>query len=767
MTIRRGRLRRHPPAAEGRGAESTSVTGRRRAWQPSRRRRVWLLSGVAAVAALAALLVTYQVSLLPPGVHPREVEFAVAKTQVLVDTPSSQLVDQRENLDLRGPPIQAQYYTLLLETNAFRQAIGAAAGLHGQEILASGPFTLWDLTPTTEPLNATPVSPIPTNSNYRLLVDVDGVDPMITLYGQAPTVRAATAIVATARSMLQQYVAQRARAFPVSAENQVVIRSLGPIKAGVVDPGAKLQVIALVFGLVLLFGGALVLSLDRRRDRRRAARLRDATGQAFGLRRIHAVPAPAPVEPDEEPDDDWPHTKRLLPWSLAVFIGAIFLMPIESITLPVHLPFGSTADRVLLVIMAGIFLINLILVKGKARPRIRLTRVHFILFAFFGIVCLGIAVNGHELATNLEVTPTIKKLFVLASLLTLFVIASSSLRPAEIWRFFQYILGLGLIVAVAAIIEQRTHTDIFYSLWAKILPVNPPANLDTLDNIGRLSVDGPTVQPLELATLLAMVIPIAIINAINAITTKRRLLYLLAAAILLGGAVATSRKTAIVAPLVGVIVLTCYRPRPMLRGLLLSALPLFVIVHLAAPGQVGTTLSELLPGHINAVSTTTDRTARYDAVRPDVMSHLLLGRGFESYDPFKYRILDNEYLGLLIGVGAIGLTLYLSMFGALFGMTHPMIRGPNLKRSSAALAAQASLAVACVSNALFDVLSFSHVSYLFFFVAAMTIALRARSGAPAEQPAAAPPARPPVTTGSGSKIHRPPQRSRTPALTLR
>jgi hypothetical protein len=64
-------------------------------------------------------------------------------------------------------------------------------------------------------------------------------------------------------------------------------------------------------------------------------------------------------------------------------------------------------------------------------------------------------------------------------------------------------------------------------------------------------------------------------------------------------------------------------------------------------------ISQLGPGHFNSVLTTTDRTARYDAVRPDVLNHLLLGRGYQRYDPHKYRILDNQYLDLLITVGLV------------------------------------------------------------------------------------------------------------------
>ena len=742
-----------PPRRPDRRPYAEASSRPRLAWR-SERRRLYLGAAVCAVAALAAILVAYRVSLLPPALHPREVVFSVAQAEALVDTPTSQLTDQAENRDVAGPPIQAQYLTLLLYTDSFRREIARAAGIPGQEVSVSGPFTLWNLTPLTVPVGASVPSILPVNKNYRLLVDVDGVNPMMTFYGQAPTTRAAIAIVNAARGMLQRYVAQREASFPVAPEYRVSLRPLGATTGGVVDPTGRIQLMGFVFVLSLLLGGGLVALAEVRR-------------RPGGRRR----PAPAPISvpgprAGDQPADDWPHTRRLLPWFLAVFVGAIFLVPIESITLPLHLPFGSTPDRVLLVVLAFLWFVSLMMFTGPARPRVRFTRVHVLLFAFVGLACAGIALNGHTLGTYQEVTPVLKKLVVLFSLVLLFMIAASSLRPREIAKMLQFILALGVIVAIASIIEAREHFDIFYSLWAKVLPVQPPPSLDTLDSIGRLSIEGPTTQPLELASLLSMVLPIAIIGAIDATTRRRRLLYLLAMAIVLGGAVATDRKTSVVTPVIGVLVLLAYRPRPVIRGILISALPVFLVVHLAAPGHIGSTLSELLPGNINSVATTQDRTARYDAVRPDVMSHLLLGRGFESYDPHKYRILDNEYLGLLIGTGAVGLTLYLAVFGALFGFGHAMIRGPNRRDASSALALQAALAIACVSNVLFDVLSFSHVSYLFVLVGAMIVALRTRSTMEVSPDTVEPRSVRAHREPSAHRRFAPPER-RSPALTPR
>jgi hypothetical protein len=275
------------------------------------------------------------------------------------------------------------------------------------------------------------------------------------------------------------------------------------------------------------------------------------------------------------------------------------------------------------------------------------------------------------------------------------------------------------------------HYNVFYGLWGKLLPVVKPSDLDAPDSIGRLTVYGPTSQPLELAALLAMVLPFAVMGAIDSPTRRRRLLYSLAIGLLIAGGVATSRKTSLVAPAGAMAVLLAYRPRAVARSLLGLGLVLAVLVHFSSPGALGSVLSQLEPGHVGGVLTTTDRTARYDAVQPDVMRHLLLGRGFASYDPHKYRILDNEYLGLLITTGAIGVAAYGAILMAMMSMAHSIIRREgwtaDSKRSSLALAALASVGVMALASALFDVLSFPHVPYLLFFVAGMIVALRERA----------------------------------------
>jgi PKD repeat protein len=666
------------------------------------------------LAALAALMVGYRPSLSPPSVQARNIGFGVAHAEVLVDTNTSQVVGITPAAVDNGK-FTAQLavsYALYLQSQSATATLGREVGLRGLSVAASGPFTLLLGRENFGAKRPTPPNPILVDRHYRLLLDVDGERPMLTIYAQAPTESAARWLVDAARTLLLRHV--RAQQPPrLEEEETVVLRALGPITGGFVGRGAHWQAMLLVFALVLLLGASLLYA--RRSGRLVAARAR---ATAATLDRLD----------DEQPHEDvWPHTTRVLPWALAGFLAMLFLIPFDAVNLPIKLPLSSTLDRPLLVMLAALWLLSLAILSGEARPRVKLTRVHFAALAFLGVCCLGVAFDGSALASMDEISLVLKKLALLFSYILFFFVVASVIRPKEVPRYAALMVVLGVIVAIAAVVEYRMHYNVFYSLWGKLLPITVPSDLDAPDSIGRLTVYGPTGQPLELAALLAMVLPFAVMGSVDAATRRRRALYSIAIGLLLAGGLATSRKTSIVAPVGAILLLVAYRPRTITRSLLSLALILGVLVHFTSPGALGSVLTQLEPGHFNNVLSTTDRTARYDAVRPDLLSHLLFGRGYESYDPHKYRILDNEYLGLLITTGILGLLSYLGIFATMMTAAHRTVRGSDPRRASLALASLGAVGVIVIASGLFDVLSFPHVPYLLFFVGAMIIALRERS----------------------------------------
>jgi hypothetical protein len=421
----------------------------------------------------------------------------------------------------------------------------------------------------------------------------------------------------------------------------------------------------------------------------------------------------------------WPHTGRLLPWTLALFLVMVWLVPFDAIELPIPMPLDARLDRPMLLLLLGVWLVAAGMANPLMRPRIAISRIHVALGLFMAVAIIGAAINLPVLTNLGEFNLVLKKLVLLISVALLFVIVASTVRPEEVARYITFSLGLGCIAAIGTIIEYRTKQDIFFNMFKHVpgLTVNVPPDLDQPDSIGRQTVYSSTGHPLEIATLLGMMVPFAFVRFSEARENWPRVGYAIVAGLLLAGAISTFRKTSLVAPTAGIVVLLAYRPKVMLTRLAPLAVALFLMIHVLSPGAAGSVLNSLSPSTTAQTNTTMDRANDYAATWPDISSHLAFGRGYQSYDPHKYRILDNEYLGLVITTGFVGLAAWMIVLVSAVSVAHPIIRSRHPEWSSSALACAASVAVLGMALALFDGLSFPHVPYLLFFICGMLAVL--------------------------------------------
>jgi polysaccharide biosynthesis protein PslJ len=180
-------------------------------------------------------------------------------------------------------------------------------------------------------------------------------------------------------------------------------------------------------------------------------------------------------------------------------------------------------------------------------------------------------------------------------------------------------------------------------------------------------------------------------------------------------------------------VIVAYRPRRYARlwPLLIVAV---IITRIAAPHSISALKYQFTA--LGSSNSTSGRTADYPAVAPFINSHLLFGRGFGSYDPHKYRILDDQMLGFLIEIGAFGILAYVAMILAPVHATWRRARR-GLTVDDDLLAGMAAGCVAfLVSNVLYDSFDFRQGPYVFFFLAALAAAAVGRRGSQAVEPEA-------------------------------
>jgi len=429
--------------------------------------------------------------------------------------------------------------------------------------------------------------------------------------------------------------------------------------------------------------------------------------------------------------DDWPHTRRILPWLIALFMGMVFLVPFDSTVLPVNLPFDLELDRIAVGVM-GLVWLAVVLAGKPGAPRFHRSPVNLALGALALVAVTSVLVNLQPLANAVELSLALKKLVLLGAFLAFFFIVASAVRPGEVRAFATLLVGLATVSAIGVIYEYRTGTNVFFDV-TDLLPgtkVWTDDSSTTFDASGRRGITGPAAHGLAATTILAMAVPLALLGVMRARELRSKLFYAAITAILLSGSIATVRKSAAIVPAVGFIVLAIYRPRAMVRLTPLLVV-LVVVVHFMAPGAMGSIKNQFFPegGFYNSPSVLA-RTEDRAAIKPDLKHAPIIGRGYGTYDHDKYRLLDNQYYGLKIETGRLGYAAYLMLLLSVALVGHRVVRTRDPSRLPSALAAVAAAGVVAVASQLFDALTFPQVPYTFLFLAALAVVL---SGAPNPQ----------------------------------
>lgn len=424
-------------------------------------------------------------------------------------------------------------------------------------------------------------------------------------------------------------------------------------------------------------------------------------------------------------DDTWPRTTRLLPWMLAGFVTLLFLVPVDSIRAPVPLPVDSSLDRLFLIAVVGLYVFALA-ARAPGAVRLRSMPLARPLLLFVAVAGLSVLLNLPELQRLDEVGLAVKKLSLLVAYGLVFYIVATVVRAREVNAFLVLIVVLGTVTALGTIAEFRTGTNFFFSVSGGLLPgaftVTPPPETAAFN---RPAITGPTVHGLAVASILSFSFACAISLALlGTVTRRRRILATLASLIILVGALVTLRKTAVIAPLAVIVSLVALRPRHVVT-LLPLVVALFASAALLAPGVLGSLVGQVTDPSSEIQASTAGRTSDYAALLPDVVNRPLVGRGYGTYEPDQYRILDNQFLLLLVTVGAIGLLVYLILLLRVVRLGWLVSRSDS-RNTWIAYAAVASCGSFFVVQLLFDSLSFPQVPYVFFFILGLLVVAASR-----------------------------------------
>jgi hypothetical protein len=664
------------------------------ATRPTRvRLRPSAVLAISTVIALVAALLAYGT------VKP----VAAASTHVFVDTAPPSVV-HRTAYPVSGLIQRAELLGRVATSPPMVEQIARIAGVPADQVGAEARTTARVPAAFTEPASEERASDILTaDLPYRIEVQARLWSPILDVYTRAPSTTAAEGLADAAVAAMEQRIRSLADDDGLAASDRVVLRQLGPARGGFVNPGMAIGVGVVTFVVVLALAFAALWFL-------------------IGQRGSAVLPPP----PERWSHDVWPHTTRLVPWTLAVFLAVVWLVPFNSIQLNMQLPIDLGFDRLVLPVVVATWVLA-VLVGGRAAPRLRLTWIHAGVGAFVTCAFLSVILNAGSLNQSLELEGALKRLPLLISYVSLFVIASSAVRSVEIRAFLSYTLALAVICALGVLWEYRFKQNLFYEWSDKLLPgIFQVGKVDAaaVDDIGRRVVRGPADVPLETVAMLAMALPIPLVRLTESEAWRDRLLYGFAACVIFAAAFATFRKSALLAPVSVILTLAYFRRRELLK-LSPLALVLVVLIPALAPGAVGMTTTQFEPSRLGA-ATVSDRAADYDAIRPDVWTHLLMGKGWGSYEHVAYRILDSEGLHRLIEMGVLGLLAFVFMVGSVIGAARATIGDRDRTWAPLALIGTAAAVSFGVVSTLFDVMSFPHGVYIFLYVAGLVAAVASR-----------------------------------------
>ena len=295
------------------------------------------------------------------------------------------------------------------------------------------------------------------------------------------------------------------------------------------------------------------------------------------------------------------------------------------------------------------------------------------------------------------------------------LVATDMLHSREsVDRLLRLLTYLTAIVAVIGILQFVTGLDLSKYLVIPGLTANGDIDV-TGERSSFRRVAGTTSHQIEFGVILAAVYPIALHYALDHQRARAWLRWGVVVVITVAIPMAVSRS-AVIGLSLGLVVLfigwSGWR-----RAVAVLVIPLVILaMRVAIPGLLGTLVSGIL--FWSRDDSIQGRTDDYAVVGAYIERSPWLGTGFGTLIPKDFIVLDNQFLGVLVEMGVLGLVSLLLLFGVGFACCRgAALRAPDNVTRSLATSLSASVVVLAFSFAQdFDGLGFPVAAGLLFLL---------------------------------------------------
>jgi hypothetical protein len=312
---------------------------------------------------------------------------------------------------------------------------------------------------------------------------------------------------------------------------------------------------------------------------------------------------------------------------------------------------------------------------------------------------------------TVELNAADRGLLLIASWLGLVLLAGDGLigrfRLEVVLRRLVLAGGIAALVGIVQFVTGASLVDLI-----QVPGLTPNTALTSIyDRNGFTRAAGTSSHPIEFGVVLAMILPVALHFALTDLSRSALARWLPVGLIAFAVPITISRS-ALVGVVVALLVLipTWSAARRRISYLVIAGV--VVAIYVAIPGMLGT-LTRLFT-NISNDGSALSRTDSYSLALEFIERAPLFGRGLSTFLP-QYRILDNQYLGLLIEVGFVGTVALLAVFATAVD-TALVSRRSSTDETTRSLAQSlvAMVAAGTVSFATFDAFGFPQASTLVF-----------------------------------------------------
>jgi hypothetical protein len=233
------------------------------------------------VALLVALSVTYKIGVLPPRLTPRSLEMGTASTRVVVDTSKSIVLDIRYGTgDFAALTDRAVLLGNVMASAPVREYIAKRAGIPAEVIRASTPLTPDFPRPRAAAGEQKRTSDLfRSTDQYRLNIQANPTVPILDVYAQAPSAKAAEELANGAVDGLRDYLDDVGGQQGIDSEEQARLSQLGRAHGTVINGGVRTWTLLLTFALVFAVCCAAAVFASRVRQGWQLAQALDGPGK--------------------------------------------------------------------------------------------------------------------------------------------------------------------------------------------------------------------------------------------------------------------------------------------------------------------------------------------------------------------------------------------------------------------------------------------------------------------------------------------------------